>query len=271
MVLHLLASGANVHDQSPQYGMALDGASFSGHTEVVSILLEAGANVNGEPHGSRPRYDTPLTNAVRSNHIDTVSILLAAGADVHVWVAAGGRYEDLLDADDDSDDEEEELPYANALLEAAAYSSAEMVTMILNAAGCKTIDYMSYALRLAAGVGSMDVVQVLIAAGADVRAHDDIAFIQALWGGHADVASALLAEGCSVNARDGKALRAAMHHLLLGGGESLELIRLVLDAGADVHADGEYALHAAVSWGYPPAVPTLLMAGADVNVQKWDK
>jgi hypothetical protein len=59
------------------------------------------------------------------------------------------------------------------------------------------------------------------------------------------------------------ALEGPMYHAVTAG--SAELVRLLLDAGADVHANGEDALSAAVHAGDPEVVLLLLRRGADAR------
>ena len=54
-------------------------ASQNGHTEIVSILLQNGANVNMQNNNGNP----PLTIASQIGHTETVSILLLNGAHVN--------------------------------------------------------------------------------------------------------------------------------------------------------------------------------------------
>ncbi len=59
---------------------ALSLAAFRGHTEVISLLLAAGADVNDIDNSG----DTPLHNAVMNGKIDTVQELVKHGASVNM-------------------------------------------------------------------------------------------------------------------------------------------------------------------------------------------
>ena len=62
---------------SPEGQTALYRAADFGHKHVCQILIDAGANVNGD-HS----YDCPLSAAGRSGNLDIIRLILGAGADV---------------------------------------------------------------------------------------------------------------------------------------------------------------------------------------------
>jgi len=59
------------------YGFTLQQAAYYGHTEVVKLLLEQGADVHAE-------NDYALRWAAINGHTKVVKLLLEQGADVHV-------------------------------------------------------------------------------------------------------------------------------------------------------------------------------------------
>jgi len=69
----LLEAGANIHIGDD---FAIRAASAFGHTEVVQLLLRAGANIHA-------RDDAAIREAVEFNHTKIVKILLEAGANIH--------------------------------------------------------------------------------------------------------------------------------------------------------------------------------------------
>jgi Zn-dependent protease with chaperone function len=73
----ILGAGANPNIEDDYYGgVPLMTAASNGDTEIVTLLLQAGADINHQD------YDgwTPLMYAVSNGQIDTVQALLAAGA-----------------------------------------------------------------------------------------------------------------------------------------------------------------------------------------------
>jgi ankyrin repeat protein len=64
-------------------------ASEYGHLELVSLLVDRGANVNYvRPHEAQDYriHASPLHLACKSNHLAVVSHLLSLGADVHLRI-----------------------------------------------------------------------------------------------------------------------------------------------------------------------------------------
>jgi hypothetical protein len=121
-------------------------ASYYGHAEIVSFLLEKGADANA----AGGEYGSSLQAAAARGYVEIVGILLEKGADVN---AAGGRYGSSLQA-------------------AAARGQTDIVSILLengadiNAAGGK---YRS-SLQIAATRGHTEIVSILLEKGADVNA-----------------------------------------------------------------------------------------------------
>jgi len=72
----------------------------------------------------------------------------------------------------------------------------------------------------------------------------------------------LLDNGANVHADDDSPLRNAARE------EYTEIVKVLLDAGADVHTGGDYVLRSAAVLGHTEIVKALLEAGADVHA--WD-
>ncbi|HYS71102.1 MAG TPA: ankyrin repeat domain-containing protein, partial [Thermoplasmata archaeon] len=76
-------SRVRVNEPTPEEGFdPLGLAAFFGHSEAVKVLLEHGADVNQKPPS---RFaNTAVDSAVAGDHTDVVRILLAAGANPNV-------------------------------------------------------------------------------------------------------------------------------------------------------------------------------------------
>lgn len=95
VVTLLIESGANIDAQEQfWYASPLDSAAILGHFAVVEVLLAAGAEVD-----IHSPYGTPLHSAALSEHDDIAALLLQNGADVNalgygdstaLHLAAGG-------------------------------------------------------------------------------------------------------------------------------------------------------------------------------------
>lgn len=82
VVAFLLENGANINDK--EYRDLIDQtpliiAAFNGCTDIVKMLLDAGANIEHK----NDQGENALISAAQEGNIDTVKLLLDAGADVN--------------------------------------------------------------------------------------------------------------------------------------------------------------------------------------------
>lgn len=82
-VQNLLSKGADPNECDFGGFTCLHEAALAGHTEIVLILLESGAEVNRQALEIGD-LETPLMDACENKHFDTVEILLRHGADPHI-------------------------------------------------------------------------------------------------------------------------------------------------------------------------------------------
>ncbi|KAJ6485270.1 ankyrin repeat-containing domain protein [Mycena vulgaris] len=224
-----------------EYGSSLQAAAARGHTEIVSILLEKGADVNA----AGGRYGSSLQAAAAGGHTEIVSILLEKGADVN---AAGGRYGSSLQAAADQGHTE----IVGILLEKGAD---------INAAG----GLYGSSLQAAAAEGHTEIVSILLEKGADVNTAGGrygSSLQAAAAGGHTEIVGILLEKGADINAAGGKygsSLQAAAAR------GHTEIVSILLEKGADVNAAGGLygsSLQAAADQGHTETVSMLLERGA---------
>jgi uncharacterized protein len=134
-------------------GFAIEELDNGGSKEILRLLLEHGADVNG---WDQDHQATPLLMAMFRNNKDAMRFLLEAGADPNAVGAEG------------------DMP----LRWAAENDDLEMAKVFLQYGADKTINKFggftrSTALGLAAGNLSIPMIELLLNAGADPEAPDD--------------------------------------------------------------------------------------------------
>jgi ankyrin repeat protein len=151
LVRVLLEAGADVNAAPAGYSgrTALQAAAGQGHSELVRVLLEAGADVNASEDGH-----TALQAAAERGDSELVRVLLEAGTDVNAAPACyNGR---------------------TALQAAARQGHSELVLVLLEAGADVNAAPACYngrtALQAAARQGHSELVLVLLEAGADDNA-----------------------------------------------------------------------------------------------------
>ncbi|KAJ5905316.1 ankyrin repeat-containing domain protein [Penicillium subrubescens] len=102
LVQLLLDEGADINGESEFHGTALADACYNGHEEVVKILLDLGVNVNTGLSNIGLASRNSLEAAAYGGHLGIVQILLEHGIHVHsygtraLWEAAGGGHEEIV-------------------------------------------------------------------------------------------------------------------------------------------------------------------------------
>jgi len=254
-------------------------ALADGHTELVALLLEGGADPASEPQ----QWFYPLHDAARMGRGEIVDLLLEHGASVDaqydhgatplfVAVEAGqfGVARQLLahGADPNLGEEDGRTP----LHEASRQGSAETVRLLL-AAGARVDAVTSGGgtpLLLAAGSGCADCVRQLLEAGANPRAKTSYGTTPlhfAAGSGSVEALRALIEAGAEINAADEYG-ETPLHSAVSMGQENAA--RLLLEHGASVNARrlaGSTALHVAAAGGYSEIAKLIVEKGGDPGVR----
>jgi len=144
--------------------------SENGNTEIVKVLLEAGADVHAMD-------DAALRVAKEKGHTETVKALIEAQADVSARAGQKKLNDELLSASSDGDE--------------------DAVTQLLKN-GADVHASQDWALRAASAGGHSEIVKALLKAGADVHALEDSALSSASAGGHTETVRLLLKAGAGV-------------------------------------------------------------------------
>ncbi|MBR5888324.1 MAG: ankyrin repeat domain-containing protein [Akkermansia sp.] len=275
-----------------EYDSKLLDAAKNGETELVKLLIAAGADVNQ----ADILGETPLHNAAIFGHAECVKLLLAAGADVnakgnakvnehdddYTWnsytsctpliVAVGNDHAGCAKlllaagADVNMASEDGETP----LYWAAHYGRAECAKLLIDAGADvnKADKYGGTPLYWTADEGLTEVMKLLIAAGADVNQTDkdgETPLYRAAYSGHAECVKLLINAGADVN----KANKYGQTPLYWAAEDGhTECVKLLIAAGADVNKadkNGWTPLSQAAYYGHTDCVKLLIAAGADVN------
>ena len=171
--------GEDVNAQCGYHGTLLHAASYKGHLDAVSLLLDHGAEVNvTDKHGR-----TPLCAAYDGGHLQVMQLLLEHGAALDV------RYNRL-----------------GLLIHDATYDGeAEVIRLLLqHHANVNATSYYNYTpLHWASRKGHADVVQILLEHGADIDAPSlfGTPLFRAVESGRFDVTRLLLERGADMQVR----------------------------------------------------------------------
>ncbi|CAE7007412.1 hypothetical protein PTNB73_00048 [Pyrenophora teres f. teres] len=234
----------DINSQDSRGTSALQLAAKNGHSDVLRLLLDKGANLDTRNN----RSETALHWAVRSGNMSIAELLLLKGADVMVEDSEGWT----------------------ALDWAVIGGYAELTRLLLDR--CHHVDSgysgTNKALILAAEAGTESTVQMLLDLGANVDWKDHVGSSALAWAipeGHEKVVRVLLSNGANVNSRDVFG-NTPLHWSL----PFVAITRLLLDNGAEIDAKNDVG-HTPLMWsahdGQEIVLQLLLDNGADVTVK----
>ena len=292
MVNDLISKCYDINAQNEKLGSPLSIAALFGHTRAVHELILANADL--EIHGTH----VPSAPACSLGHVESAKRLIVAGASLTFRC---GWSPFLKDADDawqeeviDRDGnrrwyqgepfvcaiETESMELVQLLLEAGAspHTQIHEVTWSLGdpskrepmPAGVFPL-CMRPVLAVAASKGSVDIIHLLLRHGAKADAYvgaGDTALMEAVDSVNVQCLKALLDAGALANPYDPAGRPMTPLHVAVqkDGPEGLELVRILLDHGADVRRVGSLgstSLHVAVYNANAEALALLLNAGAE--------
>ena len=185
LVEHLIAADSrDVNSWGGSHSTPLHAASFKRYLEVVSLLLENGADPDSRDHLVR----APLHTVSQGGHavsLEIVRLLVNSGANV------------------DGTDYQGWTP----LHTAARFGHRHIAELLLGSGATVNVwsDRQESPLHLACIGGNLDILRFLVERGSDMTSADEIGRIPlhtASEKGHLDIVRLFLDRGCDVNARN---------------------------------------------------------------------
>lgn len=285
---YLLDHGADVNAGSRRHtGNPLYGAAANGRKAMVELLLSRGADVNAG-------VLNPLYRAISLGYTEVAEVLLANKADVNLkgsdsdgqrplHAAARDGKTSLVQllinhgADVNAPDNNGVTPLHSAVI-ADALPAAKLLL-----ASKAEVDAQNKSgdtpLHNAAQQGSADIISLLLDSSATVDAtnyNNATPLLLAVANGRAEATRVLLAHKADPNHRGGVSQNEGNYTsfvntqplYLKATMDNLEILKLLLDAGADLEGDSEQpygALAGAISRNSADAVQLLLQHGANPN------
>lgn len=232
-------------------------ASIHGHTSIVEMLIEKGANVNCEDGYGQ----TPLAWAVHNGNETTVELLLQRGA------KHDSKAKRL---------ESKDSKGRTALLRAAGHGHEAVATMLVErGADIEAKDKDGRTPLIHAVIsGHAAVATMLVEQSADVESKDkngQTPLIHSACFGHTAIASMLLERGADVEPKD-KDGRTPLTHAARYGHEVMAT--MLLERGTDIEGkdnDGRTPLLHAARHGHRRVATMLIERGAEVETRDNDK
>jgi ankyrin repeat protein len=244
---NLLAEGADVDARTDRGITPLHLAAKAGRTQMVHLLLQAGAKVSRDYSAPETPIDrkTPLHMAAKAGHTPVVQLLIDAGADCNEPTVPTVGYE-------------------KSPLHLAAVRGHIDVARVLLSKGANVNQKDAYVDRLpgsnkdqirgktplngAVEQGHEALVRLLLDNGADISATHEAgrtALHQSACAGHVNLVGLLIRRGIDVSTKDTFG-RTALHYAANKG--QADIVRILLEHNADVLAEdtiGNTAVHEA--------------------------
>lgn len=248
IIKFLLETGADVNSEEKKSRKTpLHAAACKGNTEVCTLLLEKGANINSIDYGN----NTPLSMALEDNRPETALFLLEKGAhgntvDLSRWT-----------------------PLHHAIFRKNQEVALRLINMgvDLNSANDQGWTPLCLALRYE----QPDVARLLIEKGAVLKGQNKglIPLHIAIQNNHQELAMALINRGVDVNSVN--EINASPLHIAIDT-KNLEVAKLLIEKGADVNfvTDDKWTpLHRACHV-LPEIADELIDKGANINAETKD-
>lgn len=272
----LLTHGANADLQDDAGVTPLHEAINHGNHEVLSCMIEHGAEVNKS--SQKPSIGTPLEAALRCGNVEAVLILLRHGVDATIkndegntilHMAARAGFTDVVRylLETEASIEARNRRGETATWLAAEHGSCASLREILSAgANVNAKNWNGETVLCLRNLGE-DIIELLIRYGAKT---DDLAnrvhmFMNALDNGKEQIINALIQSRCGISTKDEYGV-VSLHVAAQYGRQ--DLVKRLIEAGVDVNTmtkAGRNALHIASLHGHEDVVTELLTSRIAVN------
>ncbi len=286
VVKYLVDQGAVININNSSKGVALQKSLSNGHLDIAEYLLDKGADINAQGYGK----DTALIIASREGNFDMVRFLVDRGADVNIndndgitamFEAYSSGHYDIL----------KYLIKKGANIHARKSMEATLLILISQKDNVTEDDYevvdiliksdinldTNYkgetALMFASEKGNLKLVELLIKSGAGINILDrnnSNAFLKAFDGEHKEVMTILVKSGADVDSKKLQLMSKPTALREASSAGNFELVRLLIDLGADVKADNSHSLMLASSTGNIDIINLLIKLGSDINIKDQD-
>lgn len=213
-VKNMIDEGIDIRAESYSDWMPIHYAVAYGQKEIIELLLSKGVGIEEKVNGKTPLM---VASASSSSGLETVEFLVSKGADVHA-VSDGQLITSLMEAS------------YNGNKDIAEFLISQGVDVNAEALGGRTA-------LMSAAYGHSDIIEVLLSNGAEIDiATDDgqTALGIACNYLYEDCIKLLVKNGANPNKRINYAIQTPLMYVSKKG--SVEMVKLLLSAGADVNA-----------------------------------
>ena len=248
----MLAKDPNILHSHDKNGYSLlHRAALAGRKQIAELLISRGAAVDDRALDGNGA--TSLHLAADQGHKDIVLFLIEKGADVN-RIARGNYFR------------------WTPLAFASVKGHKDVVQVLIQKganvkpAGKSRINPLLFAVYK----GHKDIVELLLENGAELglKGRQKWGLLhEAVYEGHKDVAEFLIKKGLDPDQRDYSG-KTPLHVIIYWKRERVDIVRLLLDSGADVNAvtdRGSTPLHLAAACGFEKCVALLLERGAAID------
>ncbi|KAJ3087263.1 hypothetical protein HK102_011476 [Quaeritorhiza haematococci] len=272
IISQLVKLGADIHVHAGRYAVddfPLFYACISGNLNLVNLILGKGGRPDSRgvalqhiaAHGFPEIFRALLKNggteiAKKGSGVLKTAIRYSKIESVRILLENGIKVPDVEEAAAPEEQEE------HLLTTAVKAGKFEVVELLVEKGGANVRANRCAALDWAASDGRVDLVEYLIrkGGGPTPTQRESLALVMAAEGGHVPVVKMLLEAGADVHTRQDTPLRWATTH------GRTEVVRLLVEAGANVNVTNGEPLTHACQLGFIDIVKILLAAGADIHI-----